>query len=65
MKTNVLCGLFALLAGSVIAADSGPKEEVTKAAKALGDKGNYSWKTTVVVPEGTQFRQGPHRRQDR
>jgi hypothetical protein len=41
---------------SAIAADA--KEEVTKAAKALAEKGNYSWKSTVVAP-GSQFPTGP------
>ena len=41
---------------SALAADA--KEEVTKAAKALVEKGNYSWKTTVVSP-GSQFNTGP------
>lgn len=55
---NVLFGaILATISTSLLAADA--KEEVTKAAKALGEKNNYSWKTTVVVPEGTQFRPGP------
>ena len=29
------------------------------AAKALGEKANYSWKTTVVVPADSQFHPGP------
>ncbi len=50
--------LFAttVLAGTVFG-DS--KEDVTKAAKALSDKGNYSWRTTVTVPADAQFRPGP------
>jgi hypothetical protein len=59
MKTNILLGLTAMLAGSLFAADSSSKEEVTAAAKKLGEKGNYSWKTSVTVPEGTRFRPGP------
>lgn len=39
------------------AADS--KEEVIAAAKKLGEAANYSWKSTVVVPEGSPFRPGP------
>src|SRR6185369_1768609 len=49
----------ALFVSSVFAADSGPKEDVTKAAKALAEKGNYTWKSTVVVPADAQFRPGP------
>jgi hypothetical protein len=55
---NILLGAFvAATATSLFAADA--KDEVTKAAKALAEKENYSWKTTVTVPEGTQFRPGP------
>ncbi len=55
---NILFGAFvAATATSLFAADA--KDEVTKAAKALAEKPNYSWKTTVAVPEGTQFRPGP------
>jgi hypothetical protein len=46
-----------LISFTAYAADS--KEEVTAAAKKLGDAANYSWKTTVKVPEGSQFRPGP------
>ena len=63
MKTNVLLGTIALLAGSLIAADSGPKDDIKGAAKKLADKSNYSWKTTVAVPDGGggggRFRPGP------
>jgi hypothetical protein len=59
MKTIAWISGFALLAGPLIAADSTAKDELTKAAKALAEKPNYSWKTTVEVPEGTQFRPGP------
>jgi hypothetical protein len=58
MKRNLLFGALVMMAGSLIAADA-PKDEVTKAAKALAEKPNYSWNATVVVPEGTQFRPGP------
>jgi len=59
MKRNMLFTGMALLAGSLIAADSNPREDVTSAAKKLGEKPNYSWKTTVVVPESAQFKPGP------
>ncbi len=59
MKRNLLCGTIALLAGSLLAADSSPKDEVNAAAKSLSEKGNYSW-TTTVEAEGTGgFRPGP------
>lgn len=58
-KTTVILSALTLMAGAAIAADSGAKEELTKAAKALGDKPNYSWKTTVEVPADSQFKPGP------
>ena len=57
LKTILLGAFVAATATSLFAAEA--KDELTKAAKALGEKPNYSWKTTVAVPEGTQFRPGP------
>ena len=57
MKKQILCFALTTLAASLFAADA--KEDVTSAAKKLGEKANYSWKTTVVVPESAQFRPGP------
>jgi hypothetical protein len=59
MKRNLLFGTMALLAGSLLAADSAPKDEVSAAAKKLGDKGNYSWTTTVADEGGGRFTPGP------
>lgn len=59
MKRNLLLTTLALVAGSLLAADSPSKDAVTAAAKALGEKANYTWKTTVVVPESAQFKPGP------
>jgi hypothetical protein len=59
MKRNLLFSLSALLAVSLFAADAGPKDDITAAAKKLGEAANYSWKTTVVVPESSQFKPGP------
>ena len=59
MKNISLCGAFTLLASSLLAADSSPKDTVLGAVKKLGDQANYSWTTTVTVPEGSQFRPGP------
>jgi hypothetical protein len=58
-KKSILFIVIALLTEPLLAADSSPKDDITNAAKKLGEKANYSWKTTVVVPEGTQFRPGP------
>jgi hypothetical protein len=60
MKTNILIGTIALLAGSILAADSG-KDAVTGAAKKLAAD-NYSWRTTVDSAGGGgagPFRPGP------
>jgi hypothetical protein len=59
MKRNMLCNVLCLIAAPLFAADSGPKDDVIAAAKKLADKPNYSWKTTVVVPESAQFKPGP------
>jgi hypothetical protein len=59
MKKQLVIIALTALAGSLIAAESGAKEEVAKAAKKLGDSAGYSWKTTVVVPESAQFKPGP------
>ena len=59
MKKNLLLITIALFTGSLIAADSSPKDVVAAAAKKLGDQTNYTWKTTVVVPEDAQFKPGP------
>jgi hypothetical protein len=59
MKRNMLLGAMSLFAGSLLAADSSPKDDVTNAAKKLGEKASYSWKTTVVVPESSRFKPGP------
>ena len=57
MKKQILCLALAAASLSLFAADA--KEEVTAAAKKLGDAANYTWKTTVVVPESAQFKPGP------
>jgi hypothetical protein len=59
MKTITLLGSLMLIAGSLLAADANPKDNLTAATKKLADQPNYSWKTTVVVPENSQFRPGP------
>jgi hypothetical protein len=59
MKRNLLLGTLALLAGSLIAADSGPKDDVISAAKKLAEKSNYSWKSTVESAGGGARMGGP------
>ena len=46
MKTGLLLLVASTIAGSVLAAESGPKEEVTAAAKKVESE-SYTWKTTV------------------
>lgn len=57
MKRAIALLVLTSFAGSLLAADA--REEVAQAAKKLGEKANYSWKTTVAVPESAQFRPGP------
>lgn len=59
MKSKILTTALVMMAGALVAGDTTPKDEVTSAAKKLGEKANYSWKTTVVVPEDAPFKPGP------
>jgi hypothetical protein len=52
MKKNLLLGIVALVAGSLLAADSSPKDEVINAATALGNQANYSWHSATASPGG-------------
>lgn len=56
MKKSILIGVVTLMAGTLLAAEA---DDVKAAAKKLAEQSNYSWKTTVTVPEGSQFRPGP------
>src|SRR5436190_5930815 len=64
MKTKMLLSLLTFSAMTLIAADDAPKEEVLSAAKKLGQKGSYSWKSTVdagnfnTVTEGKTDKDG-------
>jgi hypothetical protein len=59
MKRNILFGTMALLAGSLIAAVSSPKDDITAAAKKLAGASNYSWKSTVDMGPNAPFTPGP------
>ena len=59
MKRNLVFTAALLLAGSALAADSSPKEDVTVAAKKLADAGSYSWKMTLDLGPNSQFTPGP------
>ncbi len=51
MKSAIFLSTALLLAGSLIAAESGPKADVTAAAKKLAGQ-SYSWKTTIEMGGG-------------
>src|SRR4030095_13679338 len=55
IQTLLLCSAT-FFVGTLIA-DS--KEDLTKAAKGLSDKGSDRWRTRVAVPPDTQCRPGP------
>lgn len=62
MKTPALLSLSCLLAVSLVAADSTPKDDVKSAAKKLADKASYSWKSTTESANanaGGRGRPGP------
>src|SRR2546426_6968977 len=59
MKKSTLFSALVLMTSSLIAADSSLKDDIMNAAKKLGEKANYSWRTTVAVPESAQFKPGP------
>lgn len=58
MKKNILFGALLLAAGTLLAADSSPKDDVTAAAKKLADT-SYSWKMTMDLGPNSQFTPGP------
>jgi hypothetical protein len=58
MKKNILIGALLFAAGSLLAADSSPKDDVTAAAKKLADT-SYSWKMTMDLGPNSQFTPGP------
>jgi len=53
MKRHLFAAAITLVAASLMAADSSPKDDATAAAKKLGD--NYSWKTSVDLGPNAQF----------
>ena len=48
MKKKILFTLLALAGGSLLAADSGPKDDLAAAAKKMVQEG-YSWRTTLEM----------------
>jgi hypothetical protein len=59
MKQHLFPVLAFLAVATIGAAESNPKDEITAAAKKLAEQPNYSWKSTVVVPESAPFKPGP------
>lgn len=47
MKPTLLIAAATLIAGSLLAADSSPKDDVSNAAKKLAELKNYTWKSTI------------------
>ena len=58
MKKSILFGALVLMAGSLMAADSSPKDDITAAAKKLGGD-SYSWTQTLDLGPNSQFTPGP------
>jgi len=58
MKTTSLLALTLFAAGSLLAADSTPKDDVTNAANVLAGQ-NYSWRTTAEAANNARFRGNP------
>ena len=62
MKMNravLLVAVTGWLGLSLCAAESSPKDDINAAAKKLAETANYSWRTTVAVPEDAPFKPGP------
>lgn len=58
MKQIIILGLVGMVAGALNAADSSPKEQITNAAKRLGEQNNYSWTTSTKEADGSAGRLG-------
>lgn len=58
MKKQIMFGTLALMVGSLLAANAASKDEVSAAAKKLGDKDNYAWKQTTENAGGGGFGAG-------
>ena len=56
---KIMFSAVATLVGSLVIAHAAPADDVAAAAKKLGGESSYSWHTTVVVPEDSQFKPGP------
>ena len=59
MKPYLITLAISLAAGCLMAADATPKDDLIAAAKKLGDKPNYSWKSNVEAGGNNRFGAGP------
>src|SRR5205085_6298404 len=59
MKRTLILATIGLLAHTLSAAESSPKDKVTTATKQLAEKSNYSWTTSTKEADGSQGRMGP------
>jgi hypothetical protein len=58
MKRNLCLVVLVWAATSVLGAESSPKDEISDAAKKLGDAGNYAWKTVIEFGNFTGTTEG-------
>ncbi|HTR42351.1 MAG TPA: hypothetical protein VMH87_12110 [Pseudomonadales bacterium] len=59
MNIKLILSAVVVFTGSLAITQAGPSDDVAAAAKKLGGESSYSWHTTVVVPEDSQFKPGP------
>lgn len=59
MKRNLFLLALTLLAGSLVAADTTPKDDVIAAARKLSETSAYSWTSTTEVAGGNNRGGGP------
>jgi len=59
MKQILVLGLVGVMAGTLVAAESSPKEKVANATKQVGEQNNYSWTTSMKEGDGSPGRLGP------
>jgi len=58
VKTKILAAISLLTAGSLLAADTNPKDELAGAAKKLAQQAGHSWKTVVEFANFTGTTEG-------
>src|SRR5438105_5755493 len=58
MKKTLLISITGIIAVGLFAAEPGPKDKITKAAKQLADQPNYSWTSNTREADGSAGRLG-------